>query len=156
VFSCIADVGASGDAGEEPMDALFAALSPAQNTGAGCNAGFRREDALLVVTIVTDEDDRRSEGDADVWYQALVDLNRGRAESAVVLGLLGDNNLPDGLAGGPCGSSDADGAPELQRFVQGFPYGLLHSVCAESFTPLFEQAAGVIAEACTNFPPNAP
>jgi hypothetical protein len=52
-FECIAKVGASG--GDPLMgDAMIAALSPKLNGPGGCNEGFLREDALLVVALISD------------------------------------------------------------------------------------------------------
>jgi hypothetical protein len=53
VFSCIADLGTSGCAFEQPLEAMYMALDPA-NTH---NAGFVRPDSVLAVVLLTDEDD---------------------------------------------------------------------------------------------------
>ncbi len=53
VFSCIADVGASGCGFEQPLEALHRALT----TSAPHNAGFLRPHAYLAVVFITDEDD---------------------------------------------------------------------------------------------------
>src|SRR6185295_332552 len=72
-FSCVAQVGTFGDGDEQPMAALTAALSPSLNGRDGCNAGFLRDDAVLVVTLITDEEDRNSPGDAEAWRRTLLD-----------------------------------------------------------------------------------
>ncbi|MFH2008623.1 MAG: hypothetical protein ABI333_18695 [bacterium] len=53
VFSCIADLGTMGCGFEQPLEALYQALQP-DNTA---NTGFLREDAILAVILLTDEDD---------------------------------------------------------------------------------------------------
>jgi hypothetical protein len=53
VFSCIADLGTSGCAFEQPLEAMYKALDPS-NTN---NAGFVRPDSVLAVVLLTDEDD---------------------------------------------------------------------------------------------------
>jgi hypothetical protein len=111
-----------------------------------------REDAVLVVTFITDGEDESSEGDPETWRQALIDAKDGMVESVVVLGLVGDGNVPGGLPGGPCGD-EARPAPELQRFVESFRFGTLGSVCASDYAPFLEQAVSVIDTACDEFVP---
>lgn len=53
VFSCMADLGISGCGFEQPLEAMRKALEP-ENTA---NAGFLRDDVLLSVVIISDEDD---------------------------------------------------------------------------------------------------
>ena len=151
-FSCMARVGTDGSAFEEPMDAALAATSDALNAVGRCNAGFLRRDAILVVTLVTDEEDRASTGDPEDWRRALLGLKGGNEDALVVLGLVGDNNVDGGLLGGKCAGSDADGAPRLQQFVEGLN-GVLGSVCAEDYTPFFQTAVGAIDRACGEFVP---
>jgi hypothetical protein len=152
VFSCLGDVGTFGDFGEQQMDAVLRAVSPAENASTGCNAGFLRDDAILVVVLVTDEDDTRSAGGAEAWRQALVDAKSGDERAVVVLGLVGDDNVEGGLPGGPCPRLGvSSGAPELQRFVQSLPLGSLASVCADNYAPFFEQAVSSIQSACDDF-----
>lgn len=155
-FSCAAQVGTDGSAIEEPMDALLAATGPALNAEGRCNAGFLREDAILVVTLITDEDDRRSSGDPEDWRRLLLDAKRGDDAGLVLLGLVGDNNVDGGLLGGPCSGGDADGSPRLQEFVESVN-GIVGSVCAAEYANFFEAAVDTIDSACDDFvPPPAP
>jgi hypothetical protein len=52
-FACIATLGTSGCGLEQPLEAARVALDPAR----GVNPGFRRSGALLVIVILSDEDD---------------------------------------------------------------------------------------------------
>ncbi len=52
-FSCIAQLGLSGCTFEQPLESLKRALEPS-NSG---NAGFLRDDAWLVLVLLTNEDD---------------------------------------------------------------------------------------------------
>lgn len=149
-FACLALVGTDGPAIEKPMDAVLAATSPALNAPGRCNDGFLRDDAVLVVTFITDEEDRRSEGDPADWRQALLDIKFGKDDALVLLGLVGDNNVEGGLLGGPCTGPDADGSPRLQEFVSSVD-GVLGSVCAPDYTPFFQTAVGSIDSACSDF-----
>ena len=54
-FACAATVGTVGNPEERPIEAALAALSPEANAPGGCNEGFLRHDALLVVVVITDE-----------------------------------------------------------------------------------------------------
>lgn len=145
-FSCAALVGAGGDGLERPMDAVMAAIG-SQSEAGGCNEGFLRDDAVLVVTVITDEDDlNQSEGDPASWKQFLVDAKNGNEQAIVVLGLIADS----GVNGGLCSNNDA---PTLRSFVQSFPHGQLGSVCASDYAPFFEQAVSVIDIACDEFEP---
>jgi hypothetical protein len=65
-FSCVAQVGNEGCGFEQPLEATLKALTPSTSeirfldgTGRGDldNAGFIRDDAVLAVVVVTDEDD---------------------------------------------------------------------------------------------------
>lgn len=66
-FSCIATLGIDGCGLEQQLEAVLKALTPASSSvrfsgdttghGDGENAGFLRDDSLLVVLLVTDEDD---------------------------------------------------------------------------------------------------
>ncbi|HTV25108.1 MAG TPA: hypothetical protein VMG12_40720 [Polyangiaceae bacterium] len=148
-FSCVARVGTFGDGDEQPMGALLEAIGPEQNGSDGCNTGFLRDDAVLVVTIISDEDDENSPGDIGVWREALLRAKHDNPAAIVVLGLVGDDAATP-LPGGPCGD-EAQAAPTLQSFVQGFRYGSLGSVCAPDYAPFFERAVSVIDDACEEF-----
>lgn len=64
-FLCIAKVGSEGGY-PRTADAMVAALSsPLLGTNGyppGCNQGFLRDDALLVVTLISDQPDEDSSG----------------------------------------------------------------------------------------------
>jgi hypothetical protein len=151
-FSCAARVGTFGNSDSEPMQAMLAAVSPALNAEAGCNSGFFRDDAVLVVVFISDEEDEDSPGDPEEWHRLLLDAKGGNEDALVVLGLIGDNNIEGGLPGGPCNFFAADAAPRLQQFVSNFARrGLAGSVCALSYASFFEQAVSWIDSACTEF-----
>jgi hypothetical protein len=152
-FSCMAQVGSDGDSRERVIDAMLLANGPLLNAVGGCNASFLREDAVLVVTLLSDEEDDNSDGEPEDWRRALLAAKGDRSNAVVVLGLLGDNNLEGGLPGGPCRGSDADGAPRLQRFVESFAFSSLGSACADDYASFFEEAAGLVERASKGLPP---
>ena len=79
-FSSLAKVGTLGNVDERPLEALLRATGAAGgDLERACNAGFLRDDALLVVTIITDEEDERSSGDPLSWKRAADHEARQRA-----------------------------------------------------------------------------
>src|SRR5690606_24408569 len=54
-FSCVASVGAEGPGLEMPLEAARLAIGP--RVADGSNDGFLRDDALLAVIVLTDEND---------------------------------------------------------------------------------------------------
>jgi hypothetical protein len=153
-FQCAALVGVTGVPNERPMQALAEALGPLSQPSQ-CNAGFLRDDAILVVVVITDEEDKDSVGDSSDWLDAVVTAKLGNPSSVVVLGLLGD---PD-VAGGSCGpfdptdNSGAVASPRLREWVESFPSGDWASVCSGDYTPFFNAAISVIDEVCDDFVP---
>ena len=150
-FSCVAQVGTLGNPREAPVDALLASLAPAINAPGGCNAGFSRDDAILVVTLIGDEDDATSGGDPSAWRQALVNAKGGSDTSIVFLGLIGG----DGSAApsSACVASDVDAAPRLHELIRGFSFGTTGDICAADYAPFFADAVSVIDTACEDFTP---
>lgn len=169
-FSCAAQVGIEGDGDERPMQTMLAALSP-QLTGAGsCNAGFLRDDALLVVVLITDEEDDHetmgctgtvnttpangSAGEPQQWFDQLVAIKGGDERRVVVLSLVG----PQGASACPelqkCdgGIVGAEVAGRIIDFTSRFTYGFVGPVC-EPYGPFFSEAIASIVNACDDFTP---
>lgn len=157
-FACAAKVGTGSSADtEQPMDALTQAVM-AGTAAASCNEGFLRDDAILVVTVITDENDEPddSTGSPQGWYQALKDAKHGDDGAVVVLGLVGDNDLPGGICQ-PLSidfATGAEPAPRLREFVGLFgERGLVGSVCATDYAPFFASTIEAIGQACDAFVP---
>ncbi len=150
-FGCVARVGLGGTGEEQMITGLQQALSDRHNDAEGCNEGFLRNNAILVVTIISDEDDYgKSPGDPPYWYQTIVDAKGGRDDRIVMLGLVGDGG-PD--LEGICAPYDAGGvgaedSVRLREFVNLFQYSLLGSVCVPTYAPFFEAAVQTIDIAC--------
>ena len=155
-FQCAARVGTSGEAGERPMNALEAAIGPALNAEGACNEGFIRDNALLVVVVITDEADGpgdtdlvSSTGDPASWYQSVLDAKGGIAENAAALVL---TNYVDGPCP-PSGFGPDDGV-NLVNFAGLFgENGFVAGICEPDYGPSFAQATAVIQQACENFIP---
>jgi hypothetical protein len=180
VFTCMAHRGIEGSGDERVMDALVHAVGPLAVTGQ-CNDGFLRDDAILVITLITDEedspddytgdtlldgtcagvdDDSNSAGDPDDWFAAVVQAKNGDANAVVVLSLIGDCDA-DGLCPGmtlhpfnpTAPFSGAEPAPRLREFTGKFTHGTTGPVCADDYSPFFQGAISVIAQACDEFVP---
>ena len=147
-FSCAAKVGSDGDSDERPMGAMVGALSVDMGQAGGCNEGFIREDAILVVTIITDEEDDDSNGNPAGWYANVVASKAGDATAMVMLGLINDTDAPMPV----CPAESQDPA-KIRDFVTMFPNHITGSVCAPNYNDFFQQAVDLIDQTCDDFTP---
>ena len=151
-FQCAARVGTgSTDDPERPMEAMVESLSE-QGPNLACNFGFLRDDAILVVTFITDEDDDSGDGSAgniDSWRQALIDAKNGDESSIVVLGLFGDDDLPNGICNG-----GAEASPRLRGFLDSWgDKSFFGSICSSDYDDFFQSAVDIIDTTCDEFTP---
>ncbi|MEM6993360.1 MAG: hypothetical protein AAF721_22800 [Myxococcota bacterium] len=148
-FACMATVGVAGHTQERPMDALVAALAPEINAAGGCNAGFLRSDALLVITLLSDDSAYHDMPGPTDWYQAVVDAKGGDPSSVVVLGLTPDW---DGCSQGNGGTDGAHWTEFIEMFGDN---GLRGNVCgsAPEYVDFFQSAVSTIDQACRDFEP---
>jgi hypothetical protein len=157
-FACIAKVGAGGSSDERPARALMNAVDPARNAQGACNAGFLREDALLVVVIISDEDDVEdgctgdgfcdsygSGGTPEEWFDAVVAAKGGHPENVVMLSLIGTQG------DNACGAVPASHLMKLTHLFD--DNGYVGDVCASSYDEFFLEALPVIDDACVGFVP---
>ena len=145
-FSCAATVGTAGHPSERPMESMVAALEPAINAAGGCNDGFLRDDALLVITFLSDDPHKMDNGQPQDWYDAVVEAKGGDATAVVVLG------LTPAWAG--CLGTDAQ--QHWVDFIELWgEQGLHGNICgsAAEYVTFFESAVSTIDEACDNFQP---
>jgi hypothetical protein len=173
LLQSIAAVGIDGSAIEMPLDAARMALS---QVGTGMpNAGFVREDALLAVVFLTDEEDcSRNDGRT---RQAPIQVGLNPDVEGVVCGALdapsvfidfldqvkGDRKrwataviAGDGMGSRRCGTAEdgADDAPRLKQFVeQTGDNAIFRSICDEDFAPALKDALDTFQAACEGLPP---
>ncbi len=147
-FQCAAKVGSDGDGSERPMSAMVSALSEDLGQPGGCNEGFIREDAILVVTIITDEEDDDSTGFPDGWFANVVASKKGDETAVVMLGLLNDND-----AAVPICPAESQDPAKVRQFVDMFPNSIRGSVCEMSYNAFFQQAVDLIDTTCDEFTP---
>jgi hypothetical protein len=168
-FSCAAQIGISGDGNERGMQTITAALSDGMNGPGGCNEGFLRDDALLVVVLITDEEDDHevdscgmlpqtgSNGEPAGWFANLVAAKAGVESNIVVLSLIGPPG-PDPVACPPLdkcagGIFGAESSPRIAQFTSMFTNGFIGRVCEPSYASFFQEAVAVIKSACEDFDP---
>ena len=115
-------------------------------------ADFVGDDALLVIVLITDEnDDVESSGDPADWYNLVSSFKLNEPDNVVVLSLIWDdsNGNPNGCASG----SDEEYGADLVEFTNMFTYGSVGNVCADSYQQFFHDAISVIDSACDGFVP---
>lgn len=144
-FTCAGQVGIDGSGDEKPIDATLQALGPGLAGPGGCNEDFARDDALLVLVLITDEEDSDSIGDPPQWFNSLVALRGGVETNIVVLSLIGPKN--------PACKDALEVGERLIEFTEMFTYGSVGQICAGTYKTFFHDAVAGIAEACGQFMP---
>lgn len=145
-FDCVVNVGRSG-AGQEYLGAMVKAVGPTLNARDGCNAGFLRPDAMLVVVILAASWDQDSNGTPEGLAASLIAAKDGYVDGIVVVGVLRsiDYAPMDG-----CGDAPWD---LTRQVVEQFPNRVLGSYCAPDMGAHLSKALDVIDAACERFTP---
>ncbi|MCP5066062.1 MAG: hypothetical protein GY946_05790, partial [bacterium] len=162
-FTCAATLGVQGGSFERPMQALEETLMKEWNDPGECNETFLRDDALLVVVVITDEADgpgdpdelvpnpqggpATSPGTPQTWFETVTTAKFGVEENVAVVSLIR-------WTGGPCEPTSAafDGQ-NIKEFTEMFTYGYAGGICEPDYGPIFQQAVSIIATACENYTP---
>jgi hypothetical protein len=166
VFACAFDVGDNGETDERPIDAIFATVTD-KPLNSGCNEGFYRPDALLVLGMAIDEDDDDNDaqghsgsqkGMPQLWGPLFQAFKPNGVDDMYVFALLGDedpNNTMcpwDPLAGAD--GSGAESAPNLRTFINSFPAERqeIASLCTppnvDTFLPFAQKVLAEMLAAC--------
>lgn len=161
-FACVANVGASGPSDEMPLAAMRMAFEDRMQDGT--NGGFHRDDALLGIVFLTDENDCSYEQSVTLGLtETLCDAQMEPVSNYV--GFLdqytGDRGRWAAVAiAGPgpstCSSEfgNADYCQRLDEFVQMTgPNALLTSICSGDLTTGLSDALAIFSAACDDFPP---
>jgi len=158
-FECAAGVGtASWVLEERTLEAAIRAVEP-DSEAAGCNEGWLRDDAILVVVFVTDERDWTGQTGIGVEL-ALVAAKNDNHESIVVLGLLGDDDLRDGVCVHNPSPGDATPYPGaavekgVRQLLEQFEgQALRGSICEPTYDEFFADAIPIVEATCDAFVP---
>ena len=127
---------------------MVKAVGPALNAPDGCNAGFLRPDAMLVVVVLTDYEDTKSPGTPEGLAASLIAAKEGYTDGIVVVGIL-ETVQPD-PPDDDCGDFPED---RTRKFVEGFPNHALGSICDPDIGVNLVEAIEVIETACAEFAP---
>lgn len=152
-FACAAQVGTDGSGDEEQVHGLLRATDAERNAPGACNDGFLRDDALLVVVLITDEEDEEqcipllgcdggTPAGPNEWFTRLVTNKFNIETNIVMLSLVG---LP--------GSSCADHGSRILDFSSRFTNHAEGEICAGNYAEFFTQAISEIDTACQDFIP---
>ncbi len=155
-FKCVGDIDSTGTmcAGnnddEQPASAAASALRLAASVGVP-NSGFVRDDALLVVIAITDEDEQPTPaGSAQDVYDRLVAIKGGDVNRMVFLGIGGASDCANGAYG------SADKATKLKAVTDKFianQRGVFWDLCDGNLDQGLTQALTTIETACEQLPP---
>lgn len=138
-FACVAQIGSSGKG--KLGEALTAAMQKNINGPGGCNDGFLREDALLMVTFIQGNPDHGGGGTdsddfAEDWAKAVLDAKHGVPESVVMLTFA---------------SPDWEPYDEIWKMAKMFPYRKIHGSIFDDYGPAFAEATTLVETACAGF-----
>jgi len=140
-FTCIATLGA-GPKTSSAMGVLDKyALEPDILSEDGCNAGFLRDEALLVVVVVQRTNELWAQG-PPVWWASLLEKKNGNADAIVVMVISYDNDVPGHLCPG-----DMEPSNLLREFTT-LANGRYLSSCAPSYVPFLKEGADLILDRC--------
>ena len=142
-FTCIATLGA-GPKTDVAMQSLTAALQPKILSADGCNAGFLRDEALLVVVVVQGHADSLSPGNAQTWWDFLLEKKGGNPDAIVALVLSNDLDTPNPV----CPGGKLFWNP-LHAFADTVTHGRFMSICEPSYVDFFQQGADLILDQCS-------
>ncbi len=145
-FSCAATVGSGGSGNEQPQAALVGAVQRIHGGNGECNEGFIRDDALLVIVYIGNENDN-SPTTPMASYDAVVEAKLDLPENVVVISI---TDFP----GNPCGGFG--GSVEMTNFTMLWgANGFLVPFCEPDYGTYFDQAIDIIDVACENYTPPA-
>jgi hypothetical protein len=142
-FLCVATLGVA-DGWDEGPHALMRAMSA--DLDLGCNAGFLRDDALLLVFLISVQD--YSEYSPPVWANAVLEAKGGDQDKIVVTTLSSDRSADMPI----CPGDKVDEPHAIFKFAMEFYHGAVGSFCAENYGPYFEDAATRAVELCDGGP----
>ena len=146
-FDCVINVGRSG-AKQPYLGAMVKAVGPTLNAPDGCNAGFLRPDAMLVVVILAASWDQTPTGTPEGFAASLIAAKDGYVDGIVVVGVLRSVEY-QGV--NQCAGDTPDDV--ARQMVEQFPNHVLGSYCAPDMGVHLSKALDVIDAACERFTP---
>lgn len=132
VFTTQANVGTNGSATEKGLEASALAVTPPNTNSGAANENFLRDDALLSIIYVSDEEDS-SNGAVNDWLDTLLAAKGYRVEALIANAIAGD--VPGGCDGAG-GNADA-GSRYLDIVLA--TGGVFGSICTTDWATVMEQ-----------------
>lgn len=146
-FACIAGTNAQSTIESTTRNAAEALHNPA-------NAGFLRDDAVLFIVLLTDEDTLDYATSIDVREQIL-DAVGGELDRVVILGIAGDQGvfeMPKTTCYGEYGT--ATPGRQISTIVFSFrEQGLMQDICAGDLATVFDAALDDLVTTCNEYQP---
>ena len=153
-YACVTDLTETGymgmpDAcsGSDDDEAPGNTAADAVVDALGQNSGFLRDDAVLLVVAITDEDERPVPEQTTQQIADKLIAAKGTLNNVVFLGIGGSQ-----LCEGPYGTAiPATGLQQLAGFFEGADRGLFWDLCDGDLTAAFQAAIEVVDTACVDF-----
>ena len=134
-FACIAKLGISGT--DLMGEALTMAMKPEYNAPGGCNAGFLRDDALLMVTFIGGYD-YNSKWDPGTWTANVLNAKKDDPGAVVMLSVVDPTCPPQ---------------DRICELVKKFPYHHLANLELDNYSVAFDAATDLVEVACAEYIP---
>lgn len=139
-FTCMAQVGQDG--GYKVGAALARTFHFSNTWKYGCNVGFLRDDALLMISLLAGIDGSGDDQTPELWADIVTAAKHGNKEAIVAFGI---TNV-----------EGADGEDQrLRKFLKLFPYWHHEYISAPDYAPAFAEAVELVDVACQGFTPPA-
>ena len=162
-FQCLAQAGTGGSSIEMPLYATKLALN--ERVADGTNAGFLRDDALLAIIVLTDEDDCSREDNNFTIQNDVCSTMSGLKPVAEYKQMLdnvakGAGRWATAVIAGPTacesGFGKASEAKRLKDFVGlAGKNGTFSSICDGDLSGALEKALDTFDAACKTLPPSS-
>ncbi len=138
VFEEMSGLGIEGSGTEKGILATYTALETLRDDA---NAGFLRDEAALMVVVLSDEPDFTEDseialGDFRDWFSSL----KGPSPEAGWLTFNGIVGPPGGCSSAVGNADEGDGYLQIAEFTG----GVLHSICETPYGPAFDTMVGAI------------
>jgi hypothetical protein len=151
-FSCVAQVGTDGSGHEQPLNGAKLALTDRITDGK--NAGFLRDDALLAIVMLTDEDDQSGDPKSASSSPLPVDDFIKAFDTAKK----GHDRWATAAIAGPSACMSAFGsateAVRLKELVmKSGSQAVFSSICEGDLAKSLDDALHTFKAACESFPP---
>ena len=147
-FACLASTRAEATQETPVINAVLALENPK-------NAGFVRDDSLLVVVILTDEDTQDAETPMTELHDRMLAAVGGDVRRLVMLAVAGDPGvfeMPKTTCFGPYGS--ATPGRRIHSVLAGLgDHGILQDICAGELATTFAEVLADVVDTCADYHP---